>query len=40
MDSCKHNNEPSGSATDREFLEYVSSYKILKDSALYSLLIS
>jgi hypothetical protein len=33
---CEHDNEPSGSIRDAEFLDYLSNYRLLKnDSALW-----
>jgi hypothetical protein len=37
VSACKHGNEPSGSITDGEFLDYLSDYQLLKtESALRS----
>jgi hypothetical protein len=37
IDSCAHDNDPSGSVKGTEFLEYICHYKILKkDSAPWS----
>jgi hypothetical protein len=34
--SCEHGNEPSGSIKCLEFPEYLSDWRLLKDSAPYS----